>query len=135
MSKFMSRITVVCVLAGCVSCTVYVGCALNLKSGLAVFRGAFPNHTTPTDFLLDSGKWPRKVKLRSSQTTRASKGCNNKHISSRTWAWSRIHAIPYVADQVVFSLPYSPGQPVPHPSTFNCLGLALILKGEFELPI
>ncbi|KAI6095745.1 hypothetical protein EDD16DRAFT_1482294 [Pisolithus croceorrhizus] len=29
-------------------------------------------------------------------------------------------------DQVISSLPYSPGQPIPHPSISNCLGLALI---------
>ncbi|KAI6099090.1 hypothetical protein F5141DRAFT_1219281 [Pisolithus sp. B1] len=34
-------------------------------------------------------------------------------------------------DQVVSSLPYSPGQPVPHPSISNCLGLALI-RGVFS---
>ncbi|KIK10566.1 hypothetical protein PISMIDRAFT_690951 [Pisolithus microcarpus 441] len=34
-------------------------------------------------------------------------------------------------DQVVSSLPYSPGQPVPHLSTSNCLGLALI-RGVFS---
>ncbi|KAI6004312.1 hypothetical protein EDD15DRAFT_2192181 [Pisolithus albus] len=34
-------------------------------------------------------------------------------------------------DQVVSSLPYSPGQSVPHPSASNCLGLALI-RGVFS---
>ncbi|KAI5984811.1 hypothetical protein EDC04DRAFT_2831401 [Pisolithus marmoratus] len=34
-------------------------------------------------------------------------------------------------DQDVSALPYSPGQPQPHPSTSNCLGLALI-RGVFS---
>ncbi|KAI6039237.1 hypothetical protein EDC04DRAFT_2686819 [Pisolithus marmoratus] len=34
-------------------------------------------------------------------------------------------------DQDVSALPYSPGQPLPHPSTTNCLGLALI-RGVFS---
>ncbi|KAI6040649.1 hypothetical protein EDC04DRAFT_2674743 [Pisolithus marmoratus] len=34
-------------------------------------------------------------------------------------------------DQGVSALPYSPGQPPPHPSTLNCLGIALI-RGVFS---
>ncbi|KAI5982244.1 hypothetical protein EDC04DRAFT_2844579, partial [Pisolithus marmoratus] len=34
-------------------------------------------------------------------------------------------------DQGASALPYSPGQPLPHPSTLNCLGIALI-RGVFS---